>query len=146
MSINTFTASGNLGNDCEVRYTKNSKAIASFNLPVKQGFGDYEKTSWVTCKLLGKRAEGSLPQYLRKGTKVLVSGEFVLEQWQGENGENKSRPVIIVNQLDFAGAVSNDNPPAKPTPHKPLEQKPFVPSNNDGEGEHDVADDDVIPF
>lgn len=103
MAINTFTASGNLGKDCEVRYTPNGKGIASFSLPVKQGYGEHEKTSWVTCKMFGKKAEGDLPQYLTKGTKVTVTGAFVLEEWQGQNGETNKMPVILVNDLDFGG-------------------------------------------
>lgn len=113
MAINTFTASGNLGKDCEVRYTPNGKGIASFSLPVKSGYGDHEKTSWVTCKLFGKKAEGTLPQYLTKGTKVTVTGAFVLEEWQGQDGQQNRMPVIIVNQLDFGGSnqgVATQNP------------------------------------
>lgn len=114
MAINTFTASGNIGKDCEVRFTPNGKGIATFSLPVKQGYGDHEKTSWVTCKLFGKRAEGNLPQHLTKGTKVTVTGEFVLEEWQGQDGQQNRMPVIIVSQLDFGGSsqgVATQNPP-----------------------------------
>lgn len=44
MAINTITASGNLGKDCEQRWTPNGKAVASFSLPVKQGYGEHEKS------------------------------------------------------------------------------------------------------
>ncbi|HGN1708135.1 TPA: single-stranded DNA-binding protein [Providencia rettgeri] len=102
MAINTITASGNLGKDCEQRWTPNGKAVASFSLPVKQGYGEHEKVSWVICKMFGTKAE-KLPEYLTKGTKVTVTGEFVMEEWTSQNGEKKSAPVIIVNQLDFGG-------------------------------------------
>ena len=102
MALNVFTASGNIGKDCESRVTQGGKTIASFSLPVKSGYGENEKTSWVTCKLFGVKAE-KLPQYLTKGTKVTVSGEFVLEQWE-KDGVKHSMPCVLVNSLDFGGS------------------------------------------
>ena len=102
MALNVFTASGNIGKDCESRVTPAGKTIASFSLPVKSGYGENEKTSWVTCKLFGVKAE-KLPQYLTKGTKVTVSGEFVLDQWE-KDGVKHSMPCVLVNSLDFGGS------------------------------------------
>lgn len=102
MALNVFTASGNIGKDCESRVTPAGKTIASFSLPVKSGYGENEKTSWVTCKLFGVKAE-KLPQYLTKGTKVTVSGEFVLEQWE-KDGVKHSMPCVLVNSLDFGSS------------------------------------------
>lgn len=113
MAINTITASGNLGKDCEQRWTPNGKAVASFSLPVKQGYGEHEKVSWVICKMFGSKAE-KLPEHLTKGTKVTVTGEFVMEEWTSQSGEKKSAPVIIVNQLDFGGNGGNQAGSQKP--------------------------------
>lgn len=144
MAINTFTASGNIGKDCQVRQTKNGKSIATFNLPVKQGYGEHEKTSWITCKMFGKRAEGSLPQYLKKGTKVIVTGEFVLEEWQGQNGEQNKMPVIIVNQLDFGGGGGQSSGGGY-SQQQPLPTN-NMPTNNKPMPEFDGFEDDEIPF
>ncbi|MEY0545123.1 single-stranded DNA-binding protein [Providencia rettgeri] len=124
MAINTITASGNLGKDCEQRWTPNGKAVASFSLPVKQGYGEHEKVSWVICKMFGTKAE-KLPEYLTKGTKVTVTGEFVMEEWTNQSGEKKSAPVIIVNQLDF-GSNNNQAGSQQPArqPQQPQQQAP----------------------
>ncbi|NBM89345.1 single-stranded DNA-binding protein [Proteus sp. G2658] len=113
MAINTITVSGNLGKDCEQRWTPNGKAVASFSLPVKQGYGEHEKVSWVICKMFGSKAE-KLPPHLTKGMKVMVTGEFVMEEWTSQNGEKKSAPVIIVDQLDFGGNSGNQAGSQKP--------------------------------
>lgn len=105
MSINVICASGNIGKDAEQRWTPNQKCIASFSLPVRQGYGEREKTSWVKCMLFGAKAE-KLPQYLTKGTKVTVTGEFVMEEWTDQNGGKRSQPVIIVMDIDF-GSFGN---------------------------------------
>lgn len=103
MSINVICASGNIGKDAEQRWTPNQKCIASFSLPVRQGYGEREKTSWVKCMLFGSKAE-KLPQYLTKGTKVTVTGEFVMEEWTDQNGGKRSQPVIIVMDIDFGSS------------------------------------------
>lgn len=115
MAINNCTFSGNLGKDCEQRWTPAGKAIAQFSLPVKQGFGDHEKTSWITCKMFGPKAE-KLPSYLTKGTKVTVVGEFILEEWEDNQGQKRSTPVLIVNALDFSSKGNSPGSPAQGQP------------------------------
>ena len=143
MAINTITVSGNLGKDCEQRWTPNGKAVASFSLPVKQGYGEHEKVSWVICKMFGSKAE-KLPPHLTKGIKVTVTGEFVMEEWTSQSGEKKSAPVIIVNQLDFGGNGGNQAGSQKPQqnqgwgqPQQPQEPQNEPPMN---------FDDQEIPF
>ena len=97
--MNICVFSGNLGKDFDLRVTPNGKSVGSFSLPVKQGYGDYEKVSWVDCKLLGDRAD-KLAQYLLKGKPVTVQGEFVLETWE-KDGVKHSKPVVIVSNLDM---------------------------------------------
>lgn len=139
MAINTITASGNLGKDCEQRWTPNGKAVASFSLPVKQGYGEHEKVSWVICKMFGPKAE-KLPEHLTKGTKVTVTGEFVMEEWTSQNGEKKSAPVIIVNQLDFGG---NSNHAGSPKPARQSQQSQQQAPQNEPPMNFDDSD---IPF
>ncbi|OCQ53607.1 Single-stranded DNA-binding protein [Photorhabdus australis subsp. thailandensis] len=110
MAINTITVSGNLGKDCEQRWTPAGKPIASFSLPVKQGYGEHEKISWVVCKMFGAKAE-KLPQYLTKGIKVVVTGEFLMEEWTAQDGTKRSAAVIIVEKLDFCGNVQGSQQP-----------------------------------
>lgn len=136
MAINTITASGNLGKDCEQRWTPNGKAVASFSLPIKQGYGEHEKVSWVICKMFGTKAE-KLPQYLTKGTKVTVTGEFIMEEWTTQNGEKKSTPVIIVDKIEFGNNQAGSQQPAR-QPQQPQQQAP--------QNEPPMDWDDNIPF
>ncbi|MDW7782270.1 single-stranded DNA-binding protein [Morganella morganii] len=132
MAINVITVSGNLGKDCEQRWTPAGKAVASFSLPVKQGYGEHEKTSWVICKMFGAKAE-KLPEHLKKGMKVTVTGEFVMEEWTDREGNKRSTPVIIVNQLDFGGnqAVSQNIPQQQRTQQPPVQNEPPMDFDDD---------------
>ncbi|MEM8238610.1 single-stranded DNA-binding protein [Morganella morganii subsp. sibonii] len=139
MAINVITVSGNLGKDCEQRWNPAGKAVASFSLPVKQGYGEHEKTSWVICKMFGAKAE-KLPEHLKKGTKVTITGEFVMEEWTGQDGGKRSVPVIIVNQLDFGGNHAGGQKPQQPQQQQQRVQQPPV------QNEPPMDFDDDIPF
>ena len=97
MSINTMTATGNVGKDAELRYLQNNTAIAEFQLPVKQGYGEHQKTSWVKCVLWGKVAEAYAPN-IKKGDLLVVSGEFYVEEWT-KDGVTHVKPCLRVNQI-----------------------------------------------
>ncbi|MGJ7177104.1 single-stranded DNA-binding protein [Morganella morganii] len=132
MAINVITVSGNLGKDCEQRWTPAGKVVASFSLPVKQGYGEHEKTSWVICKMFGAKAE-KLPEHLKKGMKVTVTGEFVMEEWTDRDGDKRSTPVIIVNQLDFGGNQSGSQnlPQQQRTQQPPAQNEPPMDFDDD---------------
>lgn len=103
MAINIFTASGNVGSDMEVRMTPNGKAIGAFSLPVKSGWGENEKVSWVSCKMFGERAQKLAP-HITKGTKLTITGSFVMDEWE-KDGVKHSRPAILVNDFEFGGSA-----------------------------------------
>ncbi|EKL3976848.1 single-stranded DNA-binding protein [Morganella morganii] len=130
MAINVITVSGNLGKDCEQRWTPAGKAVASFSLPVKQGYGEHEKTSWVICKMFGAKAE-KLPEHLKKGMKVTVTGEFIMEEWTGQDGNKRSAPVIIVNQLDFNNNQAGSQKPQQRTQQPPAQNDPPMDFDDD---------------
>ncbi|MDU5783399.1 MAG: single-stranded DNA-binding protein [Pantoea sp.] len=100
MPINTITIAGNVGKDAVLRVTPNGKHIATFSLPAKSGFGDNEKTSWLQCKMFGAMAE-KLSASILKGAKVTVTGEFVIEEWDKNDGSKASIPTILVRDIDL---------------------------------------------
>jgi len=124
--VNCFIATGNLGKDIDISKTKKGTSIGAFPLPVKQGWGDIQTTSWVYCKMYGDRVEKLAP-HLVKGKEVTVQGKFVYEQWE-KDGVKQGRPVIIVDDLKMH---SSNASPQKPAPKKPSETTFF---------------DDEIPF
>lgn len=157
MAINLFVAGGNIGRDCEVRVTPAGKHIATFPLPVKQGYGEHEKTSWVQCKLFGGQAE-KLPNYLLKGVKVVVQGEFVLEEWEGKDGQKRQTPTVIVNSLEFMSQNNQAQQSSNGQANQPAQRAPAP--QQGGFGQRPAAapaqgapmeppidfDDDQIPF
>ena len=105
--MNVLIITGNLGRDAETRFTAAGKAVCGFSIPMKSGFGEYEKITWVRCNLWGKRAEGGLPALLVKGQMVAVHGEASLNEWQDNEGNNHASIELNVSDLTLCGRPRN---------------------------------------
>lgn len=135
--MNVFTFTGNLGKDAEQRYTPDNNSVVSFSVAVKSGFGQKEKTSWVKCSIWGKRGEGVFP-YLKKGSLVGVSGEFVLADWTDKDGATRVSAEVRVNEVTLLGGKPSDNRVA---------EKPANEQSRQGASRATAGDfEDDIPF
>jgi len=124
--MNIFTFTGNLARDCEIRSTTSGTATCEFTVAVSSGYGDKEKTSWASCVIFGKRAEGKLPGYLVKGQKVAISGELTQETWQKTEGGTGFKLKVVVNSLDLIGAREQPSAPAQQrAPQQPAQQQGY---------------------
>jgi len=131
--MNVLTITGNLGKDSEVKSFGQS-TVCNFTVANKVGLGDKEQTIWFDCALWGKQAESKLPEYLKKGQQVAVSGE--LSTFEAENG--KTYLKLRCNSVDLVGGKSEGGPQqSKPAPQQQS------PKNNQAEPDFD---DDSIPF
>jgi len=123
--MNIFCATGNLGNDAEVRQTVTT-TLATFSLAVKTGYGDKQATMWVRANLWGKRAEGGLIQYLKKGQQVAVSGELKLNTYTTNEGVERTNLELNVNELDLIGSKGANALNKEAAPAAPIDEEiPF---------------------
>lgn len=100
--MNILTAVGNLGRDAEVRFMADQTPVAGFSFALSSGYGKSEKTTWLECSLFGKRAETLAPMLL-KGTKIAISGEFSVREYNDKDGNLKSVPSLRVNDVTLLG-------------------------------------------
>lgn len=103
--LNRVVLIGRLTKDAELRYSAGGTCFARFSLAVnrsrKTETGYTDEVSFFDCDMAGKTAE-SLSTYLRKGKQIAVEGELVQQRWQ-QDGQNKSRVTVFVNQLQLLG-------------------------------------------
>lgn len=115
MSINSVNLSGNLSKDAELRNTQSGMAIAQFSVAVnervKQGEQWVDRANWIDCTMFGTRAEKIAP-YLTKGTKVSVQGKLRQSKWQDNEGNNRSKIEVIVDEIEFMSARQEQAPQA----------------------------------
>jgi single-strand DNA-binding protein len=100
---NVMSFTGNLARDAEVKYSQSGMAILSFSVGNSIGYGDKKQTLWIRCTVFGKRAEGQLKDFLKKGTQVFVSGELSQNEYKGNDGVMKTSLELVANVIDLVG-------------------------------------------
>jgi len=105
-SYNKVLLMGNLTRDVEVRHPANAnQAVANFGLAVNRRFRrsdgqSGEETTFVDCEAWGRTAE-VMAQYLSKGRPVFIEGRLKLDQWQDQQGNNRSKLRVVVENFQF---------------------------------------------
>ena len=100
--MNVVIAVGNLGKDCEMKYSQNGKPIVTFSMAATTGFGEYEQTEWFNCVAFGDRFT-NVTQYLKKGQMIGVSGSLQTHSWEDNEGKKHYRTEVKVNELTLLG-------------------------------------------
>jgi single-strand DNA-binding protein len=106
--MNILAAVGNLGRDCELRFTADQTPVGSFSFALSSGYGKNAKTTWLECSVFGKRAE-TLEPMLKKGTKIAISGEFYVNEWKDKEGNLKSTPSLRVSDVTLLDKRSENS-------------------------------------
>lgn len=134
--MNKVTLLGNLTRDPEVRFTKTNKPVVNASIAVNERFkteaGEVKEiVTFVDLVIWGKTGE-TFADYHTKGSRVLVDGKLIVEQWE-KNGEKRRTTKVQVAAWHFVGS----NTEAKPSTPKPA-ASPEAPAT-------EPAEDDV-PF
>jgi len=160
---------GNLTRDIELRYSSSGVAIAKVGIATNRRFksatGEMkDETMFIDLTFFGRTAEVA-NQYLRRGSKVLVEGRLILEQWVAPDGTKRSKHSITVENMQMLDSKSESaqqsqpnmgysEPAKEPTyePNRYVEpepsstmQKPSTPIEEPKIPEIDI-DEDEIPF
>jgi single-strand DNA-binding protein len=147
-SFNKVILAGNLTRDPEYRVTPNGQQICKIGIAINRRFttqnGEQrDETTYVDVDAWGKQAE-TISRYFSKGRAILIEGRLKLEQWQTQQGENRSRLGVTLESFTFidgsgnqAGGHTHDsgnqsesnysNQPAQGQP-APFSQKPAPPA------------------
>ena len=94
---------GNLTRDIELRYLPSGSAVAKSAIAsaykYKSSTGEQkEEVCFLDFNLFGRSAEVA-NQYLKKGSKVLLEGRLILEQWTAQDGTVRSKHSLRVEAM-----------------------------------------------
>ena len=113
--MNKVILMGRLTRDPEVRYSAgdNAMAVARFSLAVdrrrRANGGDEQTADFINCVSFGKTAEFA-EKYLRKGTKLLVTGRIQTGSYTNKDGVKVYTTDVVVEEQEFAESkASSDN-------------------------------------
>ncbi len=108
-SVNKVILIGNLGRDPEVRTLQNGNKVANLNLATSESWKDKstgerkEKTEWHRVVIFGSLADIA-EKYLKKGSKVYVSGSLQTRKWTDQSGAEKYTTEVVLQ--GFGGELT----------------------------------------
>lgn len=103
---------GNLTKDVELKYLPSGSAIANGAIATShkyktQSGEQKEEVCFLDFSIFGKGGE-IFNQYVRKGSKVMLEGRLVFQQWKAQDGTNRSRHALSVTEFKFLDGKSDD--------------------------------------
>lgn len=145
MSINSVTIMGRLTAAPELKYTRDDVPFCSFSMalerPYKNKDGERE-VDFVDVTAWRGTAE-FIERYFGKGDMLAVLGKLRQERWTTEDGQNRSKLIVVAQDASFCGGKKKDEgeriatsaspprndrdmlPPAKPAYVQPDEPMPW---------------------
>ena len=148
---------GRLGRDPESRFMPSGGAVANFSIACGDDYRDkqtgqkVEQVNWINIVAFGRLAE-IVGEYLKKGSKVYVSGKQVTRKWQDKTtGADRYTTEIVASEmqmLDSRGDAGGQGagPSAAPAQQAPAAQNAAqaAPAGQGDGFDQDFRDD--IPF
>ncbi len=97
--INTVALTGRLTSDPELKATDSGKKVCNFTLAVNDGFGDKQKSYFISCSVWNKSAE-NLAQYTKKGDLIGVEGKLT-QRTYNLNDSIRSVTEVVCSSITF---------------------------------------------
>ena len=124
-----ITIVGALGKDSELRSNERGEFIA-FSVAVNKSYKKDSGVDWFGVSYFNT----NLHQHLKKGQKVVVSGELLISEKQSPDGSTRVFHNVKANQIEFAGN--------KPRQETRTQNNNYT--DHDNQQRNDL--DDEIPF
>jgi single-strand DNA-binding protein len=96
---------GRLGKDPEIRRMSSGDPVVNLSVAVSDRWTDRnsgekrERTTWVPVVIFNENLAKVAEQYLRKGSKVFVAGEFSVRKWTDNSGNDRYSTEIVLNRF-----------------------------------------------
>lgn len=142
--LNKVEIYGRLTSDPEVRYTRDGKAIASFNIAVQK---NRDEADFFPVTAYERTAE-LIEKYLAKGRSIIIVGKLVQDKWTTKEGQNRSRTSIVAEDITFVTASqSSQNGSGEAKASQANNSTPKETKANEGFMDiPDGVDDEGLPF
>lgn len=138
---------GNLTRDIELRYLPSGAAVAKSAIATtykyKSATGEQkDEVCFLDFNMFGRSAEIA-NQYLKKGSKVLLTGRLVFEQWASQDGTSRSRHALRVDEMKMLDSKSDNQGQQSQGNYQQTQQKqePVIQYEN-----YEDEPDEIIPF
>jgi single-strand DNA-binding protein len=102
MSVNKVILIGNVGKEPEIRSMNNGNEVALFSLATSEYWKDKttgekkDKTEWHRVVVYSQGLVNIIKSYVKKGSKLYVSGSIQTRRWTDNQGVEKYATEIIL--------------------------------------------------
>lgn len=103
--LNQVNIIGRLGADPEIRSLNSGDKVANMRVAVSESWRDKntgerkEKTEWVSVVVFGNLV-GIIEQYVKKGSKLYLSGKLQTRKWQDQSGNDRYSTEVVLQGFD----------------------------------------------
>lgn len=103
--MNKVIILGHLGQDPELRYTKEGTPVCSLSVATSQDWKDksgekQSQTEWHRIVVYNKQAE-ACAKHLLKGRQVLAEGKLHYQSWTDKNNQKRTTTEVIAEKVTF---------------------------------------------
>jgi single-strand DNA-binding protein len=121
---------GHLTRDPQLSYTPNQTAVVEFGIATNRNWigqdgTKQEEVLFVDCVMYGKRAT-AIREYVSKGDPLLIEGRLKLDTWKDQEGNNRSKHRVIVENFQFMGSPK-DKPQGSQQAKPDVDEDPEIP-------------------
>lgn len=147
-SLNRASILGNVGNEPEIRHTRNGDPVASLSIATGEKWRDKasgetkERTEWHRVVVWGEGLCGVIEKYVKKGAKVYVEGQLRTRKWQDQQGQDRFSTEIVVQ--GFQGRLVLCG--GKPNGATADDADSYAPETSTRTAQSEADLDDEIPF
>ena len=148
-NFNKVILEGRLTRDPQLSYLPSNTPVCEFGMAINHKWrgqdGEMrEDTCFVDLSIFGRSAE-TFNQYMSKGQPVLVEGRLKFDQWEGKDGQKRSRLRVYVDRFQFLGGPAGgrgdvggaDRVPASAQPAG-VPEEPMPPPDDAGPAGEDI--------
>ncbi len=101
-SVNSVTLLGHLGKDPEIRTTQQGGKVCNLRVATSETWKDREtgerreKTEWHTVTIWNEPLAKVAEQFLRKGSKVYLTGSLETKKYQAQDGSDRYSTEVVL--------------------------------------------------
>jgi single-strand DNA-binding protein len=113
MALNLMQCMGNLGQDPDIRYLPDSRAVVNISIACTDRYKDKqtgevkENTEWIRAVAFGRRAE-VIGEHFKKGSQIYISGKMRTREYE-KDGVKHWATEIVIDNFEFCGQRSGGN-------------------------------------
>jgi single-strand DNA-binding protein len=98
--------------DPELKNTNNGTQVSNFRVAWSEKFKDRENKLFIECKAFGALAE-FICKHFSRGNELVVEGKLNTEEWTGQDGQKRSKVVLMVTGVHFSGKKQDNAEPVQ---------------------------------